>query len=335
MLLRRLFTLRTLSMPGHGAETPGGDGEQTRRGRRLKGGGEQMRRGRRLREGMGWPMDRAVMVRRLGAIAASLVMMVVPLGAAACSAAPKSGSTGAATAKVSWWKPKASASLKWQIQFTGTLDLSTGASVYDLDGDGTSKAQVAALHKKGTKVICYVSGGSYEDWRADAKKFPAAVLGKGLDGWPGEKWLDVRRWDVLGPIMRARFESCRAKGFDAVDPDNLDGYANDNGLGLTAGDQLTYNKRLAALAHGLGMGVGLKNDLDQVAQLVSSFDFSVNEQCAYYKECSMLTPFVKQGKPVFEIEYEVATGTFCPQSRKLGFSAIRKRLALDAWRQTC
>ncbi|WP_239158979.1 endo alpha-1,4 polygalactosaminidase [Winogradskya humida] len=262
------------------------------------------------------------MIRRSGVLAGTVLLLLAY--AIPVQAAPKS-----------WWKPRASAAIRWQIQFTGRLDLSVNATVFDVDGDGTTAAQVATLHKRGAKAICYVSAGSYEDWRADAKRFPAAVLGADLDGWPGEKWLDVRRWDVLGPIMKARFQGCARKGFDAVDPDNLDGYANSNGVGLTAADQLTYNRRIAALAHGLGLAVGLKNDLDQVKQLAPAFDFAVNEQCAYYHECELLTPFVAQGKPVFEIEYEVTTSTFCPASRKLGFAAIRKKQSLSEWRQTC
>jgi hypothetical protein len=57
----------------------------------------------------------------------------------------------------------------------------------------------------------------------------------------------------------------------------MDGYSNQNGLGLTAADQLAYNRWIAATAHELGLAVGLKNDVDQVADLVTSFDFFVNE----------------------------------------------------------
>ena len=70
-------------------------------------------------------------------------------------------------------------------------------------------------------------------------------------------------------------------------------------------------------------------------RLVGDFDFSVDEQCAQYDECDQLTPFVTAGKAVFEAEYELAPDRFCPQARRLRLSAIRKRPALDAWRQTC
>lgn len=71
------------------------------------------------------------------------------------------------------------------------------AEVYDVDGANTAAADVAALKSAGRHVICYVNVGAREDFRADAKNLPEAVQGKGLDGWAGEKWLDIRRWDVL------------------------------------------------------------------------------------------------------------------------------------------
>jgi hypothetical protein len=262
------------------------------------------------------------MSRTLRPVAALLaVLAAVAFGAAPAAAAP------------SWWKP--TAGLSWQWQLSGALDLSVAAAVYDVDAVETTAAQVAALHARGRRVICYVNAGAYESWRPDKARFPAAVLGRPLDGWAGERWLDVRRWDVLGPVMKARFEACKRKGFDGVEPDNVDGYANRSGFPLTAGDQLTYNRRLAALAHSLGLAVGLKNDVEQAAALAPAFDFAVNEECAAYGECAALKVFTAARKPVFHVEYEGTTAGFCPTTRALGFSSLRKRWDLDAWRQTC
>ncbi|GAA3449143.1 endo alpha-1,4 polygalactosaminidase [Dactylosporangium matsuzakiense] len=252
-----------------------------------------------------------------------LLACVLATAAVLLAAAPADAAAG-------WWRP--AVGLSWQMQFSGKLDTSVNAQVYDIDGADSAGTQVAALHKAGRKVVCYVDAGSYEDWRADAAKFPAAVRGKALDGWPGEQWLDVRNWTVLQPILSARFSDCKAKGFDAVDPDNMDGYANDSGFPLTAADQLTFNRRVADLAHGLGLAVGLKNDLEQVRALQPSFDFAVNESCAQYKECGMLAPFITAGKPVFHVEYSAAR---CPTAAGLKFSNIRKKMALDAFRAAC
>ncbi len=68
--------------------------------------------------------------------------------------------------------------------------------------------------------------------------FPAEVHWQSAGGWAGEYWLDIRQIDLLGPIMEARLDIAAAKGCDAVDPDNVDGYTNDTGFNLTCADQL-------------------------------------------------------------------------------------------------
>ncbi len=207
------------------------------------------------------------------------------------------------------------------------------AAVYNIDGFDTSASTVASLHAQGRRVICYFSAGSWEEWRPDAATFPAEVLGRS-NGWPGERWLDIRRLDILAPIMGARLDMCKSKGFDAVDADNVDGYTNATGFPLTAADQLRFNRWLAQAAHARGLSIGLKNDLDQVGDLVADFDFAVSEQCMEYDECDLLLPFVQANKAVFHIEYNLDASVFCPK-RPTGFSSMQKRLELDAWRVVC
>lgn len=128
---------------------------------------------------------------------------------------------------------------------------------------------------------------------------------------------------------------CRDKGFDAVEPDNMDGYQNKSGFPLTADDQLKYNRLIAKLAHDRGLSVGLKNDLDQVPELVGEFDFAVNEQCMQYDECERVAPFVKAGKAVFHVEYETPIGQWCPRAREAKFSSLQKKYELGVWRRVC
>ena len=45
--------------------------------------------------------------------------------------------------------------------------------------------------------------------------------------------------------------------------------------------------------------------------------------------------FVAAGKAVFQVEYQGDTASFCPSANGYGFSSMKKRLALDAWRATC
>lgn len=230
------------------------------------------------------------------------------------------------------WQPKPG--LSWQWQLAGTVDTSVNAQVYDIDGTENSAAVVATLHTAGRKVICYVNAGAYESFRADANRYPASIIGQS-NGWPGERWLDIRQLDILRPILADRFKACAQKGFDGIEPDNVDGYRNDTGFPLTAADQLAFNRMLAGLAHADGLAIGLKNDLDQIPQLISDFDFAVNEQCAEYSECDALKPFIAARKAVFHVEYNLPLTEFCPETTKLGLSSMRKNVALDAPRWPC
>lgn len=200
--------------------------------------------------------------------------------------------------------------------------------LYASDGTTPNAAGAAAVHGASAHAVCYVSGGSFEKGRPDAASFPAGVLGNVLQGWPDEKWLDVRQTNVLDPIMRARATKCKIAGFDAIDWDNVDGYANDNGFGFGAQDQIAYNTQLATIAHDLGLSVALKNDLAQIPQLVGAFDFAVNEQCAEFSECAKLDPFTKAGKAVAEIEYTANASAFCAAATTAGRSAAKMALAL-------
>jgi hypothetical protein len=221
----------------------------------------------------------------------------------------------------------------WQWQLTGVPDLSVPADLYDVDLFDTPASTVARIHAQGARAVCYFSAGTLERGRADP--FPKSVAGRTVDGWPDERWLDVRALDVLGPVLERRVDLCARKGFDGIEADNVDAYANDSGFPLRAADQLRFNRFLARRAHARGLAIALKNDLDQVAQLRREFDWALVEQCFQYDECQRLRPFSAAGQAVFAVEYELEPSAFCPQARAAGFSAMRKDLALGAERDPC
>jgi hypothetical protein len=232
------------------------------------------------------------------------------------------------------WHPALKVSWQWQLQDPPKVSALLDVKMYDVDGFEASRKLVAAMHDRGIKAVCYISAGSWEKYRSDAGDFPASVLGKS-NGWPGEKWLDVRKRTVLGPIMQARMNMCRRKGFDAIEFDNVDGYQNATGFPLSGADQLRYNVFLANGAHARGLSAFLKNDLGQITKLRPYFDAALDEQCFQYSECAALSRFVKAGKPVFHVEYKLDRSQFCGRANARNFNSLKKRLALDAWRRPC
>lgn len=237
--------------------------------------------------------------------------------------------------QVAWarrWRPHPGLSWQWQLQ--GKLDLSINVDVYNVDGFDTSKGQVRRLHGHDRKVICYISAGSWERWRSDADEFPKRVLGRS-NGWPGEKWLDIRRLHALKPLMRDRLDMCERKNFDGVEFDNVDGYTNRTGFALTGRDQKRFNRWLAKAAHRRGLSAGLKNDIEQIRALEPNFDFAINEQCFQYNECRRVRRFVQNDKAVFHVEYELPRSAFCDRANQIGFSSMKKRYNLRVWRRPC
>jgi hypothetical protein len=206
----------------------------------------------------------------------------------------------------------------WQVQFSGRLDVSVDAAAFDVDMFDTAESTVAALHADGRHVVCYIDAGSWENWRPDAARYPRSVKGRALDGWPGERWLDIRRIDLIGPILTDRLDQCQTKGFDGVEFDNVDGYSNRTGFALTSDDQLTFDRWLAARAHERGLAVGLKNTLDLADQLEPDFDFAILEQCFEYRECASVAPFTADHKSVVDIEYSLAGASSAARRRIWG-----------------
>ncbi|KPM45279.1 hypothetical protein AK830_g1273 [Neonectria ditissima] len=244
------------------------------------------------------------------------------------------------------WKPSVGDS--WQIVLSSPIKansqtMSPDVKVWDLDLYDNDVSTFQALQNAGRKVVCYFSAGSYENYRDDAGQFKKADLGKVMDGWPDERWLDTRTANVRN-IMKQRIAYAADKGCNAIDPDNVDGYGNDTGFKLKKADSVNYLKFLAKTAASYGMSIGLKNSAEIVGSVVDFIDFAVVEQCVQYSECDTYSPFIDNGKPVFHIEYprgapnkvsSTTANNICQSPDTDGFSTIMKKLSLDGWARLC
>lgn len=232
------------------------------------------------------------------------------------------------------WRPTIGTS--WQIQLQGAVDMSRTYQMFDVSLFAVDIGDIDALHARGTKVVCNFNVGSLEAWRPDKGNFPAGALGGSDPNWPDERYLDIRQISVIGPAIQRLFDVAATMGCDGVDADNVNTYTHKTtGLGLTAQDQITFNRWLAEQAHARNMSIGLKNNLLQIPQLVDVFDFQINESCYTFSECDLLMPFVQAGKPVFGVEYAVGPEGFCGDANNRNFDFLHKRRNLDPYRVAC
>ncbi|KAJ4272377.1 hypothetical protein NW762_001090 [Fusarium torreyae] len=287
-------------------------------------------------------------------------------------AKPAQAATAAAFA-ISDFKP----GVQWEIvihepiKHDSAADLiPSKAKVWDIDmGHAVQYPEIISLLKKSGKfVICYFNAGALQDWDDDKDKFPEAAIGHSL-AYPyssEEFYLDIRDATVL-KLQKARLDVAAQIGCDAVDPDNVDAWQQDDedptGFKLKESDYTKYLKSLAQYAHSLKtkdgnpLLVGQKNAPEIAEDLVSTLDFAVLESCRGTTDpneenwpfCEDFQIYIDAGKPVLQIEYPPSvekTGKvsasdntyYCtPKDEDKGFSKIIKWASaqLDGWGQYC
>jgi endo-alpha-1,4-polygalactosaminidase (GH114 family) len=299
--------------------------------------------------------------------AALLATIAVTAGGHAADATPR-------------WEPPPGARFQYQLESSDRGHAATGGidvgicrppaaggpcvrpQVFDIDlyQDGrisgndhtVNSAAVDAIHRRGAHAVCYVSAGTAERFRPDYRKYVRfdrrighRLLGKPFsDRFSNEYWVNINNGrgqrDFVLRRVAARTRKCADAGFDAIEYDVVDAYAQGRrvtGWRIDAHTQLVFDKALARLAHRNGLSVGLKNDLGQVPKLEPMFDFALNEQCFQYRECTNnpspgYRAFTRAGKAVFQVEYRIQPDQFCSDANRLGFSSIKKArdFSLDA-----
>jgi hypothetical protein len=233
----------------------------------------------------------------------------------------------------------------FQMQLQDDVKTKVKATMFILDWvDGPQF--VPALRARGRKTFCYISTGSWENYRPDKKRFPATVIGNEYAGYPEEKWLDVRRLDVLEPLMDARMDKCKAAGFDGVWFDNVDVFdMADTGFDISSEEQLAYNAALANDAHARGLSAGFNNDPLQLVPMRKYYEavlFEVDRDdvrpCYFKPTCKRLQAFRNAGKATFVLDYRrKRKDAYCRTAVQRGFNAILKAedASLTAYRVPC
>jgi hypothetical protein len=169
----------------------------------------------------------------------------------------------------------------------------------------------SAAPAPGVYTVCYVNAFQAQPselawWR---RAHPDLLL-RTSDGAPvvdrdwDEALLDVStpaRRTAAAAVVGAWIDGCARRGFQAVEPDNLDSYERSGGR-LTPADNAAFAGLLARRAHADGLAIGQKNTADLLPRHAAiGFDFAVTEECGRYRECADYAS--AYGGRVFDIEY--------------------------------
>ncbi len=286
-----------------------------------------------------------------------LILLFAVTGSSAGGAA-----AGSANAN-GWWRPPLG-DQPWQWELSHPLNLSNPRDmgtddtlpdgrpaprpvIYDIDGIINPASTVAALHRTGARVVCYVevgAAGNYYSAGEEAQPTTyfeqlrqAGVFGRRVPHYP-ERYLDIRSPSTVRIVEDMIRQQCAAKGFDAVETDIDEEYNDPSGLPLTRSIEESYMTTLADDLHGLGLGWWIKNPDDTGDSYASDMyplaDAVLTEQCNQYSSCGLLSAYVGH-KAVFDAEYHLRTSAFCAEDDAVGFNGARFPLALDGPRHPC
>ena len=194
---------------------------------------------------------------------------------------------------------------QFDYQIGGAYTPLASASIVDRDRNATPVA--------GRYNICYVN--AFQTQPDEASFWTSGhsdLLVKRANGtnltdpdWPGEFIFDTStatKRSSIATIVNGWIDGCKTKGFQAIEPDNLDSWTRSLNK-LTRANNVAFATILATHAHSIGLAIAQKNtsELGSTGRTSIGFDFAIAEECQVYAECGRYTgPY---GNKVIEIEY--------------------------------
>ncbi|GII05414.1 endo alpha-1,4 polygalactosaminidase [Planobispora takensis] len=191
---------------------------------------------------------------------------------------------------------------------------------YQLGGGYTPPAGTRIVSRDRTEApaagrynICYVNGLQTQPheigwWK---RNHAALLLKRGGAYVEDEEWGELM-FDIRTPAKRAALArivggwigGCAAKGYDAVEIDNLDTFSRSGGL-IRKEHALAFAALLIRSAHAEGLAIAQKNSAGiAAAGRRAGFDFAVAEECGRYDECGAYVRVY--GADVIVVEYRRA-----------------------------
>ncbi|GAA3599069.1 endo alpha-1,4 polygalactosaminidase [Kineosporia mesophila] len=214
----------------------------------------------------------------------------------------------------------------------GKVDYQLGGAYTPPAGTKIVTRDRTAKIVKGAYNICYVNAfqvqpGEEKWWK---KNHPSLLLKDSSGDYVVDEDWDELMLDTstaakrkqLAAIVGKWFTGCATKGYQAVEPDNLDSYTRSGKL-LTKANAVAFTKLLAARAHTAGLAIGQKNTVELGTQgKKAGLDFAVTEECGRYDECGDYTKVY--GNHVIVIEYTKSAFTKTCDAYGSRLSVVRR-----------
>jgi hypothetical protein len=268
------------------------------------------------------------------------------------------------------WQPPEHADWMWELgqplATSSSYPMGTGVAayngdqppgddpvVYDIDAIENSAATVAALHRRGDHVICYIEVGSAGNYYTAAQEGvrstyyaqlkAAGDLGRQVPGYP-ERFINVGAPSAVAIIESMIGKQCAQKGFDAVETDLDETFGSNEGstgFTITRSTEETYLRHLAGYMHQRGLGWIAKNLDDTgnalfVGHMEPLAQGIITEQCNQYQTCWLLRPFLAARKWVGNAEYDSGTlARFCARDNAADINGVLFNTNLDGGRRPC
>jgi hypothetical protein len=194
----------------------------------------------------------------------------------------------------------------FDYQISGDYDPPSGVDVVSRDWFVGSALE-------GGYSICYINAfqtqpdddGSRPD---EQSQWPTELVLTGFEddpNWDGEYLIDISTSQSRAAAanhLDQMIETCAAKGFDAIEYDNLGAWDRLDNLPFDEQDTIDFATIITDRAHALGLAVGQKNTAQLLPQRdIIGFDFAVVEECGEFSECEVFT--AEYGALVVDIEY--------------------------------
>eukprot|EP01084_Bolivina_argentea_P235597 396408_1 len=192
--------------------------------------------------------------------------------------------------------------LAWSNSDTHSNAIDNECDIVLLDSDVTDNI-VNHWKKKGKLLMGYISVGSLEHWRSDAKYWPHKAKGKKMENWD-EWWINLNHWKSVKPLMTKRIKKLKHRGFDMVEFDNICAVGEYNkGKG---NKNISYAKWLSQTAKDIGILPVMKNGSEEngfiLAKAVSDYFVAIIIEEALPFD-SMYDYIKYKGKPIWMFEY--------------------------------